>query len=94
MNLTASEIVSMLRLSNVLTYTRRAITAVRNDFTHAEKRYPDLTIEAKEELCRLGLHYLELVLLALMDYDGGYINRCFMHHESWKPIPVPWLNKT
>jgi hypothetical protein len=71
-----------------------ALTAVRNDFTHAKKKYPDLTIEAKEELCRLGLHYLELVLLALMDYDGGYINRCFMHHESWKPIPVPWLNKT
>jgi hypothetical protein len=70
-----------------------ALSKVRNDFIHAKKKYPDLTIEAKEELCRLGLHYLELVLLALMDYDGGYINRCFMHHESWKPIPVPWLNK-
>jgi hypothetical protein len=71
-----------------------ALTEVRNDFSHAKKKYPDLTIETKEELCRLGLHYLELVLLALMDYDGGYINRCFMHHESWKPIHVPWLNKT
>jgi hypothetical protein len=71
-----------------------ALTAVRNDFTHAKKKYPDLPIEVKEELCRLGLHYLELVLLALVDYDGSYINRCFMHHESCQPIPVPWLNET
>jgi hypothetical protein len=67
-----------------------ALTEVRNDFAHANKKYPDLKIEVKEQLCRLGLHYLELVLLALMGYEGFYVNRCFMHHESNKPIPVPW----
>jgi hypothetical protein len=69
-----------------------ALTAIRNDCVHADKKYPNLESEAEKQLVWLSLWYLELVLLALADYDGCYVNRCIRPHRNAEP--VPWQNKS
>ncbi|WP_404785180.1 hypothetical protein [Altericista sp. CCNU0014] len=64
-----------------------ALTAVRNDVAHAIKKYPNLDPEAEKQLCRLGLWYLELSMLALMNYDGYYINRCILPNREGEIVP-------
>jgi hypothetical protein len=69
-----------------------ALIAIRNDCVHADKEYPNLKPEAEKQLVWLSLWYLELVLLALTDYDGCYVNSCIRPHRNAEP--VPWQNKS
>lgn len=64
-----------------------ALTAVRNDIVHAVKKYPNLNPETEKQLCRLGLWYLELSMLALMNYDDYYINRCILPNREAELVP-------
>jgi hypothetical protein len=62
---------------------------LRNDITHANKRYgapPEVLFEAT----LLGLKYLDLVLLAIFKYDGSYTNRLHMSKWEGEYEPVPW----
>ncbi len=47
---------------------------VRNDITHAKKKY-DAPPKVLLETTLLGLKCLDLVLLAIFKYDGSYNNR-------------------
>jgi hypothetical protein len=71
-----------------------AITELRNSIVHPKKLSKVLDADSKaiSEAKFLGLWYLELVLLALMNYDGCYVNRCIRPHRNAEP--VPWQNKS
>ena len=52
-----------------------ALVSIRNDLIHAERRRGHLSKAALVEARNLGLHYVELMLLALAGYTGEYVNR-------------------
>jgi hypothetical protein len=65
---------------------------VRNDIVHPKKNIENLTgylYEASD----LGLWYLELVLLAIFDYQGNYHNRLPRYQQNGEKEPVPWSNQ-
>jgi hypothetical protein len=67
-------------------------TKVRNDIVHPKKNIENLTgylYEASD----LGLWYLELVLLAIFDYQGNYHNRLPKYQQNGEKEPVPWSNQ-
>lgn len=68
----------------------KAIAKLRNDLVHAKKKYHN-TAEAQMDALRLGLWYIEMILLKECDYHGRYRNRLAIAGES--PIEnVPWTN--
>lgn len=68
-----------------------ALTEIRNGITHPKKKKREkvyqASFEAKYEVANLGLWYLELVLLAMFNYQGNYENRLLINAP---PQPVPW----
>jgi hypothetical protein len=68
-----------------------AFTDFRNGIVHPKKLKKVLNAEsgATFEVGSLGRWYLELVLLALCGYQGKYVNRLLIPHQS--PEFVPWL---
>ncbi len=61
-----------------------AVTSIRNDLVH-KGRELGLSVDAHYEAWSLAVHYLELTLLAMLDYKGDYRNRIDGTME-----PVPW----
>jgi hypothetical protein len=83
-NLTEKELNSETASKSLLIFMK-----VRNDITHAKKRYnapPKVLFKAT----LLGLKYLDLVLLAIFKYDGSYSNRLHLSKWAGKYEPVPW----
>jgi len=72
-----------------------ALTEMRNGIIHPKKQKRtqiyQATSEAKGEVAELGLWYLELVLLAIFNYQGIYRNRLARKNDSFRN-PVPWSN--
>jgi hypothetical protein len=66
----------------------QAITVLRNCTVHPNEwgRQVGVSVEAKIETRDVGLWYLDLCLLKLMNYKGQYRNRCSNAIES-----VPWM---
>lgn len=64
-------------------------TQMRNDIIHSKKKIENFEIYLLEA-SDLGLWYLELVLLAIFDYQGCYENRLPRHQQSGEIEPVPW----
>jgi hypothetical protein len=83
-NLTEKELSSETASKALLIFIK-----VRNDITHAKKRY-DAPPEVLFEATSLGLKYLDLVLLAIFKYDGSYSNRLHMSKWEGEYEPVPW----
>lgn len=72
-----------------------ALTEMRNGIIHPKKqkrtKIHQATLNAKLEVAELGLWYLELVLLAIFNYQGIYRNRLARTTDSFRN-PVPWSN--
>ncbi len=68
-----------------------ALVAIRNDLIHAERRRGHLSNAALVEARNLGLHYVELMLLALAGYTGEYVNRLKTRpSDGMRFEKVPW----
>lgn len=67
----------------------RALTRVRNSIAHPRKGASRPSAQMRIEASRLGLWYLELAILRLLDYSDSYLNRL----RSWHPERVPWVKK-
>lgn len=61
-----------------------AVTRIRNDLVHKGRKI-GLSADAYYEAWQLAVHYLELTLLAMLDYKGNYHSRM----DDAKQ-PVPW----
>ena len=69
-----------------------AITKIRNEFVHSERRHAPISIEALWEARNLSLSYIELMLLKSFNYHGRYVNR--LADEGQSPYEnVPWVSK-
>jgi len=66
-------------------------TKVRNNIVHPKKNIEDLETYLYD-VSDLGLWYLELVLLAIFDYQGCYRNRLLKYQQDGDKEPVPWSN--
>ncbi len=64
-------------------------TKIRNDITHAKKKYT-LSSVVFFDTMNLGLWYIEMVILAILEYDGVYSNR--LRIPKWAGVydSVPW----
>lgn len=73
----------------------QALTSVRNGVVHPRKLESILEIDSvvRSEIRSLGLWYLELSLLALMDYQGCYKNRLITSKHEGSYDLVPWNNQ-
>jgi hypothetical protein len=73
----------------------RIYTSTRNWIGHPTKRnrekFRSLTSPALTEAWTLGVWYLELLLLRLMDFDGLYSNRLVGQKCVGEVEPVPWV---
>ena len=67
-------------------------TQVRNDIVHSKEKIENLE-DYLYEASDLGLWYLELVLLAIFDYQGCYHNRLPKYQQNGEIEPVPWSNQ-
>ena len=65
-----------------------AIAEIRNDLVHARKRHGNGAAVQMEAL-RLGLWYIEMILLKHLNYRGRYVNRLAPTGESAFES-VPW----
>lgn len=69
-----------------------AITKIRNEIVHAERKHAPISIEALSATLSLGLQYIEFMLLKSFQYRGRYVNRLAAAGES--PYEnVPWAVK-
>jgi histone deacetylase complex regulatory component SIN3 len=68
-----------------------ALTTIRNDIVHSKKNIENLETYLYDA-SDLGLWYLELVLLAIFDYQGNYHNRLPKYQQNGEKEPVPWSN--
>ena len=66
-------------------------TQIRNDIIHPKEKIENLETYLYEA-SDLGLWYLELVLLAIFDYQGDYHNRLPRYQQNGEIEPVPWSN--
>lgn len=64
-------------------------TKIRNDITHAKKKYT-LSSMVFFDTMSLGLWYVEMAILAILEYDGVYSNR--LRRPKWSGVydSVPW----
>lgn len=67
-----------------------AVTRIRNDLVHAERKFPDVCPEAQLEARELALGYIELLLLSRFRYRGRYRVRPAFAAES-ASADVPWV---
>ncbi len=66
------------------------IFAVRNDLVHPSKKSAKLEWPTGGELFeawRLSMWYLELVILQLLDYQGGHLSRLPRRASAIEPVP-------
>ncbi len=63
-----------------------AFTRVRNAVVHPRAGGRRPSRELRIEASQLGLWYLQLAVLRLLDYDDMCLNRL----RAWRPEPVPW----
>lgn len=74
----------------------QALTAIRNCITHSslQKRdqFRELPDDAVYEAWKLGLWYIELVLLNLFDYRGVYHNRLRRNRDPGDCEALPWMS--
>lgn len=72
----------------------RAFTGTRNNIIHAKKskrrKLLDSPVGARVDAWKLGLWYLELVLLHHLGYSGGYSNRLKPGRWSGTLEKLPW----
>ena len=66
-----------------------AITQMRNDLVHADKRYGRIPAEAQIDALRLSQWYIEMILLNKVGYAGRYRNRVSKSGRS-SVEDVPW----
>jgi hypothetical protein len=64
-------------------------TKIRNDITHAKKKYT-LSSMVFFDTMSLGLWYVEMVILAILEYDGVYSNRLRRPKWAGEYDLVPW----
>ena len=70
-----------------------AIVQIRNDLVHAKKNYDRLSADAQMDALRLGLWYIELILLRKVEYYGRYMNRPRVAGEkSFDNVPLASKN--
>jgi hypothetical protein len=72
----------------------QALTVIRNRIVHSSpenrERIRDLSTYPIMETWKLGLWYMELLLLSLFEYQGVYHNR-FRRDRNVRDVePVPW----
>ncbi len=67
-----------------------AITRIRNDLVHAERKYPDVNPEAQLEARELALWYIELLLLNRFQYTERYKVRSAIATDT-AYASVPWV---
>jgi hypothetical protein len=68
---------------------------IRNAIVHSQeekrKKLRDMHYMAKYDALQLGLWYMELALLKILDFDGTYHNRCIRGvFSSQCNVKVPW----
>ena len=70
------------------------IVYIRNAIVHSQKKKRDdlqgIPAEAKYESLELSLHYIELALLKILNYNGQYVNRTKKEKVERKTEIVPW----
>jgi hypothetical protein len=64
-------------------------TKIRNDITHAKKKYAP-SDRVFYDTTSLGLWYVEMVILAILEYDGVYCNRLRKSKWAGEYDSVPW----
>jgi hypothetical protein len=75
----------------------QALVEIRNRITHPPKgakvrsRHSNNVVA---EAWRLGLHYLELTILWLLKYEGGYVSRVSSNPDPMAGAAVPWATDT
>jgi hypothetical protein len=67
----------------------RVITAIRNSLVHPAPKWKPVR-NATQDAWILSLHYLELTLLKLFEYNGPYFNR-LKHTTTGEAELVPWI---
>jgi hypothetical protein len=65
---------------------------VRNKIVHPTKKNIEDLETYLYDASDLGLWYLELVLLAIFNYQGCYRNRLLKYQQDGDKEPVPWSN--
>jgi hypothetical protein len=68
-----------------------AMTEIRNDFVHPEKKYSDITGMLIFDVWNLGLRYLEMSLSSIFGYKGTYQNRLNLPISNGDVEKVPWM---
>ena len=66
----------------------RAIVDIRNDFAHPEPKH-GISFFEQFKAHDLGQWYTEMLLLRMLEYEGGYINRLARPEDPLFP-DVPW----
>lgn len=71
-----------------------ALTDLRNAIVHPKKiqKVTDASFDALFQGRYLGLWYVELVILALSQYEGCYSNRLFLGKHEGEYDKVPWAD--
>jgi hypothetical protein len=67
-------------------------TKIRNDITHAKKQYTPSSAVLFNTMS-LGLWYIEMVILAILEYDGVYSNRLRRPKWAGEYDLVPWAER-
>ena len=78
-----------LRKANGFDHGPHTIVEIRNDLIHQDMSYGILSVDVYRQAKELGLWYVEMLLLKLLDYNGIYANRLT---QQWRGQvePVPW----
>jgi len=73
-----------------------AITEIRNALIHPSKlkriRLNSIPRQARFEAWQLSLHYVELLILKLLDYQGPFTSRITAPGQGGVEEMVPWVN--
>jgi hypothetical protein len=64
-------------------------TKIRNDITHANKKY-NLSGMVFFDTANLGLWYVEMAILSILEYNGSYSNRLQISKWEGEYEIVPW----
>src|SRR4029077_16468527 len=80
----------LLKNRNSWTDGPKTLIEMRHRVAHPQVTSPRLSVPARVEGWLLMTWYIELVILALIGYDGTYRNR--LRREMWvgQVDPVPW----
>lgn len=72
-----------------------AVVQIRNAIVHSQeekrKKLSEINYKAKYQALQLCIWYIEMSLLAVLDYNGKYCNRCSIELYTSKTVEnVPW----